>query len=65
MMASFAIGAIGAFAMSVLLLYGVTDVLAVLTTPTGSPVIELVSPSFRQAATKLTCLAVQTGDRLR
>lgn len=46
MMTSFIVGTIGAFAISVVLLYGVTDVLAVLTTKTGSSIIEIVSDSF-------------------
>lgn len=46
MMASFVVGTIGAFAISVLLFYGITDVVAVLTTNTGSPVTEIVSISL-------------------
>lgn len=45
MMTSFVVGTIVAFAMSVVLLYGITDVVAVLTTNTGTPIIELVSPT--------------------
>lgn len=52
MMTSFVVGTIGAFAMSVVLLYGVTDVVAILNPTTGSLWIELVSPSSSRNDTK-------------
>jgi amino acid transporter len=43
MMTSFVVGTIGAFVTAIVLLYGISDVVAVLTTPTGSPFVEIVS----------------------
>jgi len=47
MMTSFVVGTVGAFAICVVLMYGITDVVAVLNTNTGSPFIEIVSPPRR------------------
>lgn len=52
MMTSFVVGTIGAFAMSVVLFYGITDVVAILNTTTGSLWIELVSSSSSRNAAK-------------
>jgi len=43
MMTSFVVGTVGAFAISVVLMYGITDVAGILNTRTGSPFIEIVS----------------------
>jgi choline transport protein len=45
MMTAFIVGTVGAFVICVVLLYGITDVMAVLTSTTGSPVVEIVSSS--------------------
>lgn len=56
MMSSFIVGTIGAFAISIVLLYGVSDVVAVLTTPTGTPVLEIVSRSSESEYHSNSCL---------
>lgn len=62
MMTSFIVGTIGAFAISVVLVYGITDVVAILTTKTGSPFVEIVSPPCRQVYYK-TYVSLSFGRR--